>query len=332
MAAPGARGRVRSLSLSVLTGGIVLTASGCADVTGEAMRQDLAQLRQDLNTTNLGLRRSRGETDAVLGQLDRRLREEGQAAQRTTARLDSLQEDLGRVSGRLDEISQRLETLSRQAVRPTPPPIASRPSAPPPGPPAAPPGALVPPAVGDVPVPAGPSPPSVGPPPAVSPPGPLAARPPEQELTPEQVYQTAYLDFSRGNYPLAVSGFQEFVRRFPDSDLADNAQYWIGESYFSLARSNAAQGQHEQATEALEQAVQEFRRVPLNYPRGDKVPTAIYKEGLALMELRQTGAAQARLQYLVDNFPQSEEAPLARERLAALGPDAGGQRRTTPSP
>jgi TolA-binding protein len=49
------------------------------------------------------------------------------------------------------------------------------------------------------------------------------------------------------------------------------------------------------------------------------VPTALYKEALALVELKQMKVAQARLQYLVDNFPQSEEAPLARERLKSLG-------------
>ena len=56
----------------------------------------------------------------------------------------------------------------------------------------------------------------------------------------------------------------------------------------------------------------------LNFPRGSKVPTALYKEALALTELKQTSLAQVRLQYLLDHFPQSEEAPLAKERLAAL--------------
>ena len=70
---------------------------------------------------------------------------------------------------------------------------------------------------------------------------------------------------------------------------------------------------------ALEQSVQEFRKVFVSYPRGRQVPTALYKEALALVELKQVKVAQARLQYLVDNFPQSEEAPLARERLKNLG-------------
>ena len=76
--------------------------------------------------------------------------------------------------------------------------------------------------------------------------------------------------------------------------------------------------QTDKAKEALQQAVQEYRRVFVNYPRGAQVPTALYKEALALEELKQVKLAQARLQYLVDNFPQSQEAPLARERLKTL--------------
>ena len=64
--------------------------------------------------------------------------------------------------------------------------------------------------------------------------------------------------------------------------------------------------------------MQEFRKVLASYPRSDKAPTALYKEALALFDLRQPGVAQARLQYLVDTFPQSEESVLARERLATL--------------
>ncbi len=137
-------------------------------------------------------------------------------------------------------------------------------------------------------------------------------------ITPQESYQEAYLDFTKGRYALAIPAFREFVRRFPDSNLADSAQYAIGESYFSLARASATSGQPDKAKEELEQAVQEFRKVILNYPRGSKVPTALYKEALALTELKETTLAQARLQYLLDHFPQSEEAPLAKERLAAL--------------
>ena len=260
-------------------------AGGCAESTG-ALQQDVAQLRQDLNALTLSVHRGRGDTEAVLGQLDRRTREGSSESSRQLAamstRVDTLSAELARVSARLDELSQRIDALSRE--------LASRPAA-------------------------GPAPGS----PAPSPATPGAPRSSGGGPTPEQAYQAAYLDFSKGNYPLAVSGFREFVRRFPDAALADQAQYWVGESLFSQARASLAAGQSDKATRELEQAVQEFRRVSLNYPRGDKVPTALYKEALALLELKQTRLAQARLQYLLDNFPQSEEAPLAKERLTNLG-------------
>jgi tol-pal system protein YbgF len=261
-------------------------ATGCAEVSGEALQQDVAQLRQDLNSLTLAVHRSRGDTETVVGQLDRRTREQaatsGKQSAALNARLDALSAEVGRLSARVDELAQRMEALGRQA-----------------------------PASGAAPVPA-PARAGTAPAPAV-----VAVPPPARAgAGAEESYQAAYLDFSKGLYPLAVSGFRDFLRRFPDSTLADSAQYWIGEAYFSMARATA--GQPEKARENLEQAVQEFRKVVVGYPRGSKVPTALYKEALALVELKQTALAQARLQYLVEHFPQSEEAPLAKERLAGL--------------
>ena len=266
---------------------VTLTAAaGCADVSGDALQQDVAQLRQDLNSLTLAVHRGRGDTETVVGQLDRRSREQGAESTKQSAalnaRLDALSAEVARMSARVDDVSQRVETLGRGApsggTAPIPPPARS-------GAPA--------PSVAAVP------PPARG--------GGASA---------EESYQAAYLDFSKGLYPLAVSGFRDFLRRFPDSPLADSSQYWIGEAYFSMARATASQP--EKARENLEQAVQEFRKVVVAYPRGSKVPTALYKEALALVELKQTALAQARLQYLVEHFPQSEEAPLAKERLASL--------------
>jgi len=270
-----------SLGLPAVVFWVVLL-SGCA--SDDSAQHDIAQLRQDLNAVNLAVHRSKGETETVVGQLDRRTRE--QAAENTkqlqtlSARLDSLTAELNSLSARLDELTQRLDTLSRPAGGGSPP----RPS----------------------PTPAPTPSPSGG---GRSSGGPSA----------EESYKAAYLDFSKGNYSLAIASFREFVRRFPDAPQADGAQYWIGESYVASARAAATQGQADKAKEALQQAVQEYRKVFVNYPRGAQVPTALYKEALALEELKQIKLAQARLQYLVDNFPQSQEAPLARERLKSLG-------------
>ncbi len=154
-----------------------------------------------------------------------------------------------------------------------------------------------------------------------APPGATAAAPSRSSVAviqPQDLYQASYIDFSKGSYSLAIDGFREFLRRYPDHAQASSAQYWIGEGYVALAQQHANAGQTERSNEALQRAVQEFRKVVANYPRGDRVPTALYKEAMTLVELKQPALAQARLQYLVDNFPQAEEVPLARERLAAL--------------
>jgi TolA-binding protein len=153
---------------------------------------------------------------------------------------------------------------------------------------------------------------------AATPPSPGPSRSTTGSLQAQDVYQAAYLDFSKGNYSLAVTGFKEFLRRYPDHDLSDNAQYWVAEAHLSLARNHADANQPEREAQELQRAIQEFRRVVIDHPRGDKAPTALYKEALALIQLRQPQLAQSRLQYLVDNFPQAEETPLARERLASL--------------
>ena len=152
----------------------------------------------------------------------------------------------------------------------------------------------------------------------VSPPPPVGQRPATNALQPQDIYQAAYIDFSKGSYALAMAGFREFLRRFPDHPLAGNAQYWVGEGYASQARTAANAGQAERVAQELESAVQEFRKVLANYPRSEKAPTALYKEALALIDLKQPAVAQQRLEYLVANFPQAEETPLARERLNSL--------------
>lgn len=310
---PRALSRQAALSLrEVLPGrrlvllllGVVLSLSGCAEVqevTGVATQQDVFQLRQDVAAAQQTAQRAKAEADSVSAQLSRR--SPGGESDRQVAALsrqvEGLSETLTTLTGRVDELGTRLEALSRQVRAAGPPPAGATPAAPRPPAAAATPG---------------------GAPPA-TPPGPVAAvpaRPSAGALQPQDIYQAAYIDFSKGSYSLAIAGFREFLRRYPDHELAGSAQYWIGEAYLSLARGFTDSAQGEKATESLEQAVQEFKKVLANYPRADKVPTALYKEALALIDLKQPTLAQARLQYLVDNFPRAEETNLARERLAAL--------------
>lgn len=273
-----------------------------SDATGVATHQDLLELRTELALAQQSAVRTKADAEAAIAQLDRRQKErtaeEDRQLQALTQRLESFTSALASLSGRLDELNARTEALGRQVRGAAPAPAPA-----PPAPPAATARPAAPPPVASTPPEAAPG-----------------SRPSTNALQPQDIYQAAYIDFSKGSYPLAVAGFREFLRRYPDHALGGAAQYWIGEAYFSVARGHTNAGQADKATEALEQAVQEFRKVQADYPRSDKAATALYKEALALLELKQPAVAQARLQYLVDNFPQAEEAPLARERLSSLRP------------
>jgi len=331
----------------VLLGG----CAGVAEVTGTATQDDIFQLRSEIASVQQTAQRLKIDVDRLASQLDRRAGEQAQDSDRRVAlvnqRLDTVNEALGKLTVHMEDLASRFDGLAQQlraaaAPPPVSPPAGTRPAS---GPTALPSGGSVPPAPSatsgsSVPgtlapgVPAAGAPsgsvapmapasgtipnvPAAPPPVAAAPPSP-PLRPTTGALKPQDIYQAAYIDFSKGSYSLAIAGFREFLRRFPEHELGGNGQYWIGESYLSLARGYKNADQQDKATEALTQAVVEFKKVLANYPRSDKVPTALYKEALALLELKQPEEAQARLRYLIDNFPQAEETPLARERLVSL--------------
>jgi tol-pal system protein YbgF len=117
----------------------------------------------------------------------------------------------------------------------------------------------------------------------------------------KRLYDQAYKDLTRGNYSLALLGFGEFLRRSPASDLADNAQYWIGECYYAQRDYNLA--------------IQEFLKVQESYPRGDKVSAALLKTGFSFLALEDRASARRYLNQVVEQFPNSEEAVSARNKL-----------------
>lgn len=337
---------------------VVLLLGGCAasaDVAGLATQDEVLKLRTDVTGLQRAARQARAHTEALTAQLAARAQPqstdgERQAqtqahAQAINQRLDGLAATLGTLTKRIDDLTTRVDALGRQvrssAIRPgagvtqapvapfpRPPVSATPPSlGPVPGTPSAVPPTAAPVTAGSATAAPATSAPATAapatakpasPPPATAMPAPAPARATAGILQPQDLYQASYIDFSKGSYTLAIDGFREFLRRYPDHAQANSAQYWIGEGYTALAQQYANAGQTERATEALQRAVQEFRKVVANYPRGDRTPTALYKEALTLMELKQPALAQARLQYLVDNFPQAEETPLARERLSSL--------------
>jgi tol-pal system protein YbgF len=128
---------------------------------------------------------------------------------------------------------------------------------------------------------------------------------PDSPEDPQAVYQAAYNDYLRGSYDLAILGFRRYLKSYPETDLADNASYWIGECYFSQRK--------------YQQAVSEFDNILRQYPRSDKVASALLKKGYAYLELGDRASAVAQLQRVIADYPQSDEANLARQRLNDLG-------------
>jgi len=126
---------------------------------------------------------------------------------------------------------------------------------------------------------------------------------------PEALYNTAYLDFSKGNFDLAIAGFEEYQQRFAESPLADNALYWIGVCQFSKGDFAAA--------------ILAFDRLLEGYARSDKAPAADLKKALAFQEQNQIGQAIVQLRYVISEYPDTDEARIARDRLSALGQSPG---------
>ncbi len=133
-----------------------------------------------------------------------------------------------------------------------------------------------------------------------------AAPPPDGEIItagpkPEKLYAGALALYSGRDYQQATAKFEEFVAGNPEHKLAGNAQYWIGECYYSQKK--------------FAEAAEEFSKVEKFYPASHKVPAALFKKGLALAELKRLPEAQAALQRIVERHGQSEEAAKAKEKL-----------------
>ena len=131
--------------------------------------------------------------------------------------------------------------------------------------------------------------------------GPAIAGPP----SPEELYNSAYGDFLKGSYDLSRQGFEEYLKSYPDTELSDNAQYWIGESYYVQRK--------------FSEAIKAFDKVIQNYPKGDKVAAAELKKAYSLLESKNTEAGIRVLKLLIVKYPGSDSAQLAKDRLNSLG-------------
>jgi tol-pal system protein YbgF len=121
----------------------------------------------------------------------------------------------------------------------------------------------------------------------------------------QATYDAGMAALRSGNYDKAVTTFREVVTNYPNGDLAPNAQFWIGESYYTKGD--------------LESAVTAYRKVLGDWPAARKAPDAMVKLGFSLSDLKRTGEARSTLEEVVRKYPGTPAAQLAADRLKRLG-------------
>jgi tol-pal system protein YbgF len=243
------------------------------------LQENQQQLRQVLDgvTETLKALNARLDTDAGRVQkafADQKLIVEGVAE---TSRI--LREKADETNVRLSSMTQELQSLRQNvASMPAPTPVApAQPGAEPP--------------------PTDPSSPTGTTPP------PTAANPPPN-VSPTQMWDRVYAVYTAGQFDLAVEGFQSYIRTFPTSPQADDAQLYIGHSLYSA-------GKYAEAVTALQKVI-------TGYPQSDSVPAAYYKLGLTYEAMKQFEQARRAFETVIKNHPAAYEATLAKQALVRV--------------
>jgi tol-pal system protein YbgF len=120
----------------------------------------------------------------------------------------------------------------------------------------------------------------------------------------QKVYSQAFDALKAGSYSTAITGFKDFLTNYPQSPLAENAQYWLGETYY-------VNHDYDSAGEA-------FRTVVRKWPDSRKAPDALLKLGFTQFEQKQWAAARTTLTAVTQKFPASDAAKLASDKLRRI--------------
>jgi tol-pal system protein YbgF len=128
----------------------------------------------------------------------------------------------------------------------------------------------------------------------------MAAAPP-----PDVLYNNGLRDYNGAKNDLATQEFSDYIKFYPNTDLAGNAYYYLAEIQFRQAN--------------YQQAVQNYDLVLQNFPSGNKAASAQLKKGFALIELGKQDDGVTELRHLLQRYPHSPEALQARDRLRKLG-------------
>ena len=119
-----------------------------------------------------------------------------------------------------------------------------------------------------------------------------------------ELYREAFEAYQRGDLEGARKKFEAFLKQYPNTDLSDNAQFWIGETYY--------------VKKDFERAILEYEKAIVKYPEGDKVPAAILKQAFSFLELGDKTNGKNLLRRVMERFPHSEQAEIAKKRLETI--------------
>jgi len=122
---------------------------------------------------------------------------------------------------------------------------------------------------------------------------------------PDEAYKKAYDKYTRGDVEGARTDFKRFLEVYPKSKYSENGHFWLGECYF--------------AGKKYEEAILEYDEVIKKFPKGNKVADALFRQGMAFLEMNDTTNAKLILREVVRRFPQSDQANRARKKLKEIG-------------
>lgn len=272
---------VRRIGKNAVVGLISTTLAACFASTAQLdeVRDDVSATRAEAATSDsvravqlvqiLATLRDVTDSIASLSQRITRLRAETQADVRGMRQeVNQILEVTGQSEARLKELRSQIDSRMRQVPPPSPPPA---------------------PAADTVQVA-----------PASPPAAPVDDAPPAEEL-----YRIGRDQLTRGGNSAGRSALSDLLKRYPDSELAPDAQFLIAESY-------AAEKKNAPADSA-------YAAVVSKYPDSPRAPTALYKRGVMAQSARRTTTAKRLYNELIQKYPSSDEAELARERLRVLG-------------
>lgn len=286
---------------SILLGGAVAAPAAAQSREQLQMMADLRMLQEQTQQLQILLGSLSDTLKAVNARLDQQNETTRKAFADQRLNLDALSNDLRIVREKVDDNNVRVGSLSQEvdALRQSVIGLSVVPVAPPFG------TTSIEPLADDgtTAAAAGVTPPPVAAPPVAVTPAP-AALTIAPGTSPQRLWDMAFAEYGAGQFDLAIMGFEAYIKSFPRSDSADEAQVYICGAYLH-------DGNYAKAIETCDVAIR-------TYPGGNALPEAYYRKGVALQSLQRVDEARSAFELVLKSYPDTVAATLAQQRLEAL--------------